>query len=120
MSGGHARFSRWFEPRLRITSRGVGIGVGLGAQRPKIGLGIRYADERYRPGSVLAVKRSGLVHIENAPVNVRIIRIVEPESYVERVDWIRIALIRIEAKDLIEQDRSNCGRKLTITVRLKI
>src|SRR5215469_13152950 len=105
---------------LGIAAGRVSVVVGLGAQRPKIGRGIRDAYEGYRSCVVLAIEGCRIVNIENAPVNIRVIRIVEPESYVECVDRIRIALIRIEAEDLIEQDRFDRGRKLTIAAGMKI
>jgi hypothetical protein len=58
--------------------------------------------------------------VEYTAVNVRIVRIVEPEPKVEGVDRRGIALVRIKTEYLIEQDRLNRCRERTLIVGLNV
>src|ERR1051326_2193102 len=95
-------------------------GVWFGAKRSQLCLRIRHCDESYGSGAVLAIERGWVSNIKYAAVSVRIVGIVKPESKVEGMDRLRIALVRIKTEDLIEQDRLDGCRERAFVVRLNV
>ena len=69
---------------------------------------------------MLTVERSWLGHVKRTSVDIGIVWIVEPESHMESVDRVGIALVGIESEDLIEQDRLDRGCEQSLAVDLKI
>jgi len=106
--------------KLRVAGGRYCAGVRVGAQGSELRLRVRHRDESYGPGVVLAVERCWMCDVEYTAVNVRIVRIVEPEPKVEGVDRRGIALVRIKTEYLIEQDRLNRCRERTLIVGLNV
>ncbi len=79
--------------------------IRIGAERSQLRCGIRRTDHRERSGFVFAVERSELGGvIRREPAVGGVLRIVEPKPYMKRVGWLQ-CYVRIEAEDLVEQDR---------------
>ena len=111
---------QWIRCQLRIAADGIGFGIRTGAQRSEVVLGVWNGDESHRSGSVFAVERSRFGYVKHAAIHVRVIRIVEPESEMKRIDRAGIALIRIKTKDLIQQDRLDGGLERALVAGLQI
>ena len=67
---------------------------------------------------MFSVERCWLGHIETA--GSRVVRIVEPESEVESIDWIRIAEIGIESENLIQQNCLDCRGEFSRAIGLQV
>src|SRR5690242_14230756 len=105
---------------LRIAGCWFRAGVGVGAQRPQVGGSVGHTDHGQGACVVLAVERSRLGDIERAAVYVGIIGIVKPETYMEGINWVRIAEIRIKAEDLVQQNRFDGCIDLAFAAGLQI
>jgi hypothetical protein len=79
--------------------------IRIGAERSQLRCGIGRADHREGSRIVFAVERSELGGvIRREPAVGGVLRIVEPKPYMKRVGWLQ-CYVRIEAEDLVEQDR---------------
>ena len=79
--------------------------IRIGAERSQLRFRIRRADHREGARFVFAVERSELGGvIRREPAVFSVFWIVEPKTYMKRVGWLQ-CYVRIEAEDLVEQDR---------------
>jgi hypothetical protein len=93
-------------------------GVGrIGAQRSEVGLRVRDRHHRVRARLVFAIKRSRFGNVESASSG--IFGIVEPEADMKSVRR-RKAYNRIEAENLVEQDRLDRYIGIAIAIGLEI
>src|SRR5262249_58972966 len=80
-------------------------------------VGIGHTNQRQRTSLMLAIERRGIIHIKAAGGSV--VRIVEPETYMEGVGRLQIH-VRVETENLIQQNSSDADGGLALIVRFDI
>jgi hypothetical protein len=92
---------------LRVTTSWCAAVVRIRAERPKLCNWVDTADHRKGTGLVFAIEGRWFRRVELARrKSGGVLRIVEPETYIESVSRGQ-ACVRVEAEDLVKEDRLN-------------
>src|SRR6516165_3993976 len=89
----------------------------MSAERTQSSPCVGRADHRVRSCPMLAVEKRRVHRVE--PAGSRVLRIVEPETNVERVNW-RDGRVGIEAEDVVEQNGSDDNMHRAFVVGLEV